>query len=949
MRWLFAVFLLVATVARAADWALPSTAQGAWTPNTTAGTPGVGIPGGFDQYLAGGANDRAVTGTVHDVTASPYFVAPNNNQTTGTITSGTTLLTVANAAGFEVGNYIRCGSAETFQTSRTVVESGATSTGTITITLDTGAFNVSVTAGNSASTVASAIRATSFTGYTTGGSGTTVTYKATSAGYKGPPSVAAGGTGVGTTNDISLYVTNNFQIASKSGNDLTLAHPADVGATGGAVTHNASVGVAAAWAAASSGDVIYFPAGTYYFPTSAINTQYKDNITIRGASSATVTWVIATTSNVVQWGSPGEPNHDPQTVTGTKTKGTATLTVSDTSAYTDGDHVMIRYENEVDNTRIEAGSPPTFTSRGYPEARQLYAKVIGKTSTTITIDPALPGDGTNLTLKVYSYPNPLRGASWTTSGIGVENISVSFASSSHPLAVFQVTTGEYCWFYDVKFLNWSMNESNGSCIGLFSAYRCEVRKCSFTASSGASSDGAVGVGSLSSSLVVDNIMTGKWDSWVYDNGKSNNNVYAYNYSPDNNSIFHSAHPSLNVVEGNYAYLHQSDGYHGSSSDNTIYGNFFHGGGSGGSGWFSVVVNRFKRRYNIARNFLGEDGVASGRILWGTPNFNPFADGFAGPTGLSDQVGETVYHQPGYGVYSYVVQAGDVAAGDFWDDWKTTATLTTRTSDTEGVFTVSGGRWFVGDAPTAGNILPAAWWNSKANSIGAYNNETGTVTAVSGSLVTIQWSAGGPLPIVGTSFEMYYGPAGWQELDLDAQASSVLTHNYFASGSGTGALQNTSGDTFPDSLVWTSKPAWVGSLPWPIFDVDDASTADVERLPAAYRYINGNEDYLGGVSTPQFSPAPGTYASAQTVTITSGTPSATIYYTINGTTPTTSSTLYTGPVTLPGTTTTLKALAVKSGLDDSSVQSGTYTISGGGGGGAGNATISTLNVGTLALP
>ncbi len=47
-----------------------------------------------------------------------------------------------------------------------------------------------------------------------------------------------------------------------------------------------------------------------------------------------------------------------------------------------------------------------------------------------------------------------------------------------------------------------------------------------------------------------------------------------------------------------------------------------------------------------------------------------------------------------------------------------------------------------------------------------------------------------------------------------------------------------------------------------------------------------------VATPQFSPIAGTYSSTQTVSISTTTPSATIYYTTNGSTPTTSSTIST---------------------------------------------------------
>jgi hypothetical protein len=84
-----------------------------------------------------------------------------------------------------------------------------------------------------------------------------------------------------------------------------------------------------------------------------------------------------------------------------------------------------------------------------------------------------------------------------------------------------------------------------------------------------------------------------------------------------------------------------------------------------------------------------------------------------------------------------------------------------------------------------------------------------------------------------------------------------------------------------------------------------------------------------VATPVATPVPGptaianTYASAQSVYL-SSTVDAAIYYTLDGTEPTTSSNLYTGPITIT-TTTTLKAFAVKSGMPDSAVLTATYTI------------------------
>ena len=79
------------------------------------------------------------------------------------------------------------------------------------------------------------------------------------------------------------------------------------------------------------------------------------------------------------------------------------------------------------------------------------------------------------------------------------------------------------------------------------------------------------------------------------------------------------------------------------------------------------------------------------------------------------------------------------------------------------------------------------------------------------------------------------------------------------------------------------------------------------------------------ATPVFSPAAGTYATAQTVTITSAPSGVSIKYTTDGSTPTeTNGTLYSGPVSISSTT-MLKAIAYKSGYSDSAVTKGLYRI------------------------
>ncbi len=92
----------------------------------------------------------------------------------------------------------------------------------------------------------------------------------------------------------------------------------------------------------------------------------------------------------------------------------------------------------------------------------------------------------------------------------------------------------------------------------------------------------------------------------------------------------------------------------------------------------------------------------------------------------------------------------------------------------------------------------------------------------------------------------------------------------------------------------------------------------------YKEVTGDEPVVETVATPTFSVEEGTYTEVQNVEINCTTDGATIYYTIDGTDPTTSSTKYTSAIAISETT-TLKAIAVKDGMNDSQVASATYTI------------------------
>ena len=94
---------------------------------------------------------------------------------------------------------------------------------------------------------------------------------------------------------------------------------------------------------------------------------------------------------------------------------------------------------------------------------------------------------------------------------------------------------------------------------------------------------------------------------------------------------------------------------------------------------------------------------------------------------------------------------------------------------------------------------------------------------------------------------------------------------------------------------------------------------------------------GIVGAPTANPTAGTYSENQSVALTSSTEGVTIYYTTDGSEPTITGGVtggttakYTAPIVVTGTvgqsiTTTIKAIAVKNGMQDSSVEAFTYTI------------------------
>lgn len=120
--------------------------------------------------------------------------------------------------------------------------------------------------------------------------------------------------------------------------------------------------------------------------------------------------------------------------------------------------------------------------------------------------------------------------------------------------------------------------------------------------------------------------------------------------------------------------------------------------------------------------------------------------------------------------------------------------------------------------------------------------------------------------------------------------------------------------------------WTGSASEVSFTVGKTSTYGTEEGAGQIRFSSVDVTYSGSAVTiarPAFSVSGGTFYDPVEVEISCATEGASIYYTLDGTTPDASKTLYEEAITISETT-TLKAIAIK-GNDQSGVNEATYTI------------------------
>jgi len=254
-----------------------------------------------------------------------------------------------------------------------------------------------------------------------------------------------------------------------------------------------------------------------------------------------------------------------------------------------------------------------------------------------------------------------------------------------------------------------------------------------------------------------------------------------------------------------------------------------------------------------------------------------------------------------------------------------------------------------------NLLPSVATPTFSPAAGTYNSAQSVTISDVVSAATIYYTTDGTTPT--TSSTTYTGPimvSSTETLKAIAVAAgendsaigfaaynispviSVATPTFTpAAGAYTSAQSVSISDATSGSTIYfttngtaptTSSTAYVGPITVSSTETLEAiavATGDTNSAVASAAYTITVS--MPVVATPTFTPAAGAYTSAQSVSISDATSGATIYYTTNGSTPTTSSTAYTGPITVSSTE-TLEAIAVDKGDTNSAVASAAYTIS-----------------------
>lgn len=412
------------------------------------------------------------------------------------------------------------------------------------------------------------------------------------------------------------------------------------------------------WIDGAADDVcLLLPAGIFRIDTS-VNIGIKSDstslkrITLRGAGIGLTTIKTYGGASLVIQGGGGFPTNYPA----------AAYVASDVPAGSTSITTDVPHDN-VNGlmTNLECAEDNAYPTVGQiPNPRPALVLCTGTpTSTTFTFSPALPfaiKAGTRMTRELGT------GAPYYTIHTyrcGVEDLTVDGLNSSAQDTIYFGTARE-CWLYNVEAKNIKNYGIKGVTLMNCSILHCIARDQEDSYPSYTSRN-LVLIAASTAIHFADNIMFNGYSSMEINAGVTLS-VFAGNISDricirdtlgSDFNINHGAHNSFNLYEGNIFARIQSDGYFGSSSNETFNRNWFHGT-SGyyttdwGAGSTPVVYNRLPITLNRYAHFFNVVGNQVGRTVSGvTWEYANAGRGFAGTSTTSINLTGIIGTEPNF--------------------------------------------------------------------------------------------------------------------------------------------------------------------------------------------------------------------------------------------------------------------------------------------------------------
>ena len=249
-------------------------------------------------------------------------------------------------------------------------------------------------------------------------------------------------------------------------------------------------------------------------------------------------------------------------------------------------------------------------------------------------------------------------------------------------------------------------------------------------------------------------------------------------------------------------------------------------------------------------------------------------------------------------------------------------------------TADGGKWLTlsstsGTAPSSPTVsINVANLPSEGKVAGTYVGEIMLQSADDIVTVPVTVTLGDSVftPVAALSFAKSYegtNPTA-QTITLGSTDSSIGFSIVAISSTGGNWLSTSiSGGTYYTSQTVTLTAAPASNLAPGVYTAEVYVNSGSEPLVIPVTLTVSSSS---AAATPTFNPPGGSYSSSQSVTITDTVVGSAIYYTTDGSTPTTSSRRYSSPISVTATE-TIKAIAAAPDYPTSAVASATYTLTG----------------------